>query len=102
MKSFACSHSYHLLLYSSMVLAFFFWQTYDGMIVGEHSRDSDLDVRRKQASLFCALCYFWMNELTVISLSQVNPVRTKELTNVRAASKDENVRLTPPRLVCNG
>ncbi|XP_021632816.1 50S ribosomal subunit assembly factor BipA isoform X2 [Manihot esculenta] len=47
-------------------------ETYDGMIVGEHSRDSDLDV---------------------------NPVRTKELTNVRAASKDENVRLTPPRLL---
>ncbi|KAJ4840946.1 hypothetical protein Tsubulata_023075 [Turnera subulata] len=46
--------------------------TYDGMIVGEHTRDSDLDV---------------------------NPVRNKELTNVRAASKDENVRLTPPRLM---
>ncbi|MQL69511.1 hypothetical protein Taro_001818 [Colocasia esculenta] len=29
----------------------------------------------------------------------VNPVRTKELTNVRAAAKDENVRLTPPRLM---
>ncbi|KAK7342349.1 hypothetical protein VNO80_25298 [Phaseolus coccineus] len=47
-------------------------ETYDGMIVGEHSRDTDLDV---------------------------NPVRSKELTNVRAASKDENVRLTPPRLM---
>ncbi|XP_019194095.1 PREDICTED: uncharacterized protein LOC109188055 [Ipomoea nil] len=45
---------------------------YDGMIVGEHSRDSDLDV---------------------------NPVRTKELTNVRAASKDDNVKLSPPRLM---
>lgn len=32
-------------------------------------------------------------------MKQVNPVRTKELTNVRAACKDENVRLTPPRLV---
>ncbi|MQL73053.1 hypothetical protein Taro_005392 [Colocasia esculenta] len=30
---------------------------------------------------------------------EVNPVRTKELTNVRAAAKDENVRLTPPRLM---
>ncbi|KAK7257386.1 hypothetical protein RIF29_31331 [Crotalaria pallida] len=28
----------------------------------------------------------------------VNPVRAKALTNVFAASKDENVRLTPPRL----
>ncbi|KAL0301430.1 UNVERIFIED_CONTAM: 50S ribosomal subunit assembly factor BipA [Sesamum radiatum] len=47
-------------------------EAYDGMIIGEHSRDTDLDV---------------------------NPVRTKELTNVRAASKDENVKLTPPRLM---
>lgn len=41
-----------------------------------------------------------MAGLTFILLSQVNPVRSKELTNVRAASKDENVRLSPPRLVC--
>ncbi|XP_048327415.1 uncharacterized protein LOC107417183 isoform X2 [Ziziphus jujuba] len=47
-------------------------ETYDGMIVGEHSRDTDLDI---------------------------NPVRTKELTNVRAACKDENVKLSPPRLM---
>ncbi|CAM8934918.1 unnamed protein product [Rhodiola kirilowii] len=47
-------------------------ETYDGMIIGEHSRDTDLDV---------------------------NPVRAKELTNIRAASKDENVKLTPPRLM---
>ncbi|KAL9241148.1 hypothetical protein vseg_015290 [Gypsophila vaccaria] len=47
-------------------------ETYDGMIVGEHSRDTDLDV---------------------------NPVRAKELSNMRAASKDENVKLTPPRLI---
>ncbi|KAG0455339.1 hypothetical protein HPP92_024631 [Vanilla planifolia] len=47
-------------------------ETYEGMIVGEYSRDSDLDV---------------------------NPVRTKELTNIRAPGKDENVRLTPPRLM---
>ncbi|CAL9132509.1 unnamed protein product [Musa textilis] len=47
-------------------------ETYEGMIVGEHSRDSDLDV---------------------------NPVRTKELTNIRAPGKDENVRLSPPRLM---
>ncbi|KAL8510952.1 hypothetical protein ACS0TY_017677 [Phlomoides rotata] len=47
-------------------------ETYDGMIIGEHSRDTDLDV---------------------------NPVRSKELTNIRAANKDENVKLTPPRLM---
>ncbi|KAK4787642.1 hypothetical protein SAY86_011475 [Trapa natans] len=47
-------------------------ETYDGMIIGEHSRDTDLDV---------------------------NPVRAKELTNVRAAAKDENVKLSPPRLI---
>ncbi|XP_050206332.1 uncharacterized protein LOC126655959 isoform X1 [Mercurialis annua] len=47
-------------------------ETYDGMIVGEHSRDSDLDI---------------------------NPVRSKELTNIRSAGKDENVKLTPPRLL---
>ncbi|KAK6919737.1 Translational (tr)-type GTP-binding domain, partial [Dillenia turbinata] len=29
---------------------------------------------------------------------EVNPVRAKELTNVRAAGKDENVKLSPPRL----
>jgi hypothetical protein len=27
-------------------------------------------------------------------------VRTKELTNIRAPGKDENIRLSPPRLVC--
>ncbi|EXB54132.1 GTP-binding protein TypA/BipA-like protein [Morus notabilis] len=47
-------------------------ETYDGMIIGEHSRDTDLDV---------------------------NPVRNKELTNMRAACKDENVKLSPPRLM---
>lgn len=47
-------------------------ETYDGMIIGEHSRDTDLDV---------------------------NPVRAKELSNVRSAGKDENVKLTPPRLM---
>ncbi|KNA26008.1 hypothetical protein SOVF_001230 [Spinacia oleracea] len=47
-------------------------ETYDGMIIGEHSRESDLDV---------------------------NPARCKELNNIRAASKDENVKLSPPRLI---
>ncbi|CAI5492221.1 unnamed protein product [Closterium sp. Naga37s-1] len=45
-------------------------ETYDGHIIGENARDDDMEV---------------------------NPVRTKELTNIRAASKDENIRLTPPR-----
>ncbi|EFJ15282.1 hypothetical protein SELMODRAFT_180460 [Selaginella moellendorffii] len=47
-------------------------EAYEGMIVGEHCRDADLDV---------------------------NPVKAKELTNIRAPGKDENVKLTPPRLV---
>jgi GTP-binding protein len=42
---------------------------YEGMIIGIHSRDNDL---------------------------VVNPVKTKKLTNIRAAGKDENVVLTPP------
>ncbi|HUO18920.1 MAG TPA: translational GTPase TypA [Steroidobacteraceae bacterium] len=42
---------------------------YEGMIIGIHSRDSDL---------------------------VVNPIRTKKLTNIRAAGKDDNVLLTPP------
>ncbi|HSX11766.1 MAG TPA: translational GTPase TypA [Chlamydiales bacterium] len=43
---------------------------YEGMIVGEHSRDNDLIV---------------------------NPTKAKQLTNVRAAGSDENIILTPPR-----
>ncbi|BAU58224.1 translational GTPase TypA [Halorhodospira halochloris] len=42
---------------------------YEGMIIGLHSRDNDLTV---------------------------NPLKAKELTNVRAAGSDENVILTPP------
>ena len=45
-------------------------QVYSGMILGEHSRDNDLEV---------------------------NPLKGKKLTNVRAAGKDEAVVLTPPR-----
>lgn len=45
---------------------------YEGMICGEHARPNDLDV---------------------------NAVREKKLTNIRAAGKDENVVLTPPRLL---
>jgi GTP-binding protein len=45
-------------------------KVYVGMILGEHSRDNDLDV---------------------------NPIREKKLTNIRAAGKDEALLLTPPR-----
>jgi len=44
---------------------------YEGMVVGLHSRDNDL---------------------------VVNPVKTKQLTNIRAAGKDEAILLTPPIL----
>lgn len=43
---------------------------YTGMIVGESSRDTDIDV---------------------------NPVKTKQLTNFRTHAKDEGIRLVPPR-----
>jgi len=42
---------------------------YEGMIIGIHSRDNDL---------------------------VVNPIKTKQLTNIRAAGKDEAIDLTPP------
>ena len=42
---------------------------YEGMIIGIHSRDNDL---------------------------VVNPIKTKKLTNIRAAGKDEAILLTPP------
>jgi GTP-binding protein len=42
---------------------------YEGMIIGIHSRDNDL---------------------------VVNPIKTKQLTNVRASGKDEAINLTPP------
>jgi len=45
------------------------WKVYQGMIVGQHTRDNDLEV---------------------------NVLKGKKLTNIRAAGKDEAVRLTPP------
>ena len=45
---------------------------YEGMIIGAHSRGNDLDV---------------------------NPLKGKQLTNIRTTSKDEAVRLTPPILM---
>jgi GTP-binding protein len=47
-------------------------EVYEGMIIGEHSRDNDLDV---------------------------NVVREKKLTNMRASTADDAIRLAPPRLL---
>jgi GTP-binding protein len=47
-------------------------EVYEGMIVGEHARGNDLDV---------------------------NIVREKKLTNMRASGSDETVHLVPPRLM---
>jgi GTP-binding protein len=43
-------------------------EVYEGMVIGEHSRDNDLDV---------------------------NVVREKKLTNMRASSADDAIRLVP-------
>lgn len=45
-------------------------EVYEGMVVGEHSRENDL---------------------------VVNATKAKQLTNVRAAGSDENILLSPPR-----
>ena len=45
------------------------WKVYQGMLVGIHNRDNDLEV---------------------------NVLKGKKLTNIRTTSKDEAVRLTPP------
>ena len=45
---------------------------YQGMIIGEHSRDNDLEV---------------------------NPLKGKKLTNVRASGTDDAVKLTPPTIM---
>src|ERR1700760_4660862 len=45
-------------------------KVYQGMILGEHSRESDLEV---------------------------NPIKEKKLTNIRAAGKDDAMLLIPPR-----
>jgi GTP-binding protein len=47
-------------------------EVYQGMIVGENARDKDLDV---------------------------NIVKEKKLTNMRASTADEAIRLVPPRLL---
>jgi GTP-binding protein len=47
-------------------------QVYEGMIVGENSRENDLDV---------------------------NITKEKKLTNMRASTADEGIKLTPPRVM---
>lgn len=43
---------------------------YEGMVIGEHTRDNDLDV---------------------------NPTKAKKLTNMRASGSDDSIKLSPPR-----
>ncbi|MCK0504481.1 translational GTPase TypA [Helicobacter pylori] len=47
-------------------------KVYVGMVIGEHSRDNDLDV---------------------------NPIKSKHLTNMRASGSDDAIKLTPPRTI---
>lgn len=47
-------------------------ETYQGMIVGEHSRENDLDV---------------------------NPIKGKKLTNMRASGTDDALKLAPPKIM---
>jgi GTP-binding protein len=47
-------------------------QVYEGMVVGENSRENDLDV---------------------------NITKEKKLTNMRASTADESIKLTPPRIM---
>jgi len=47
-------------------------EVYEGMIIGENARDSDLDV---------------------------NIVKEKKLTNMRASSSDDAIRLIPPKIL---
>jgi GTP-binding protein len=46
-------------------------EVYEGMVIGAHNRENDLDV---------------------------NVTKEKKLTNIRAAGRDENVILTPPKV----
>lgn len=47
-------------------------EVYEGMIIGEHARENDLDV---------------------------NATKEKHVSNIRMKNKDENIMLTPPRLI---
>ncbi|MDX1704315.1 MAG: translational GTPase TypA, partial [Altererythrobacter ishigakiensis] len=45
-------------------------KVYEGMVIGENAKPDDLEV---------------------------NPLKSKQLTNIRSSGKDESIRLTPPR-----
>jgi GTP-binding protein len=45
---------------------------YEGLIIGEHNKSNELDV---------------------------NPTKTKQLSNMRASGKDDNIKLSPPRSI---
>ena len=47
-------------------------KTYSGMVIGEHNREGDLEV---------------------------NPAKMKALSNVRSVTKEEKVKLTPPKIM---
>ena len=47
-------------------------KVYQGMVIGENNRGNDLEI---------------------------NPLRAKQLSNVRASGKDEAIRLTPPKIM---
>jgi GTP-binding protein len=47
-------------------------KVYRGMIIGEHTRDNDLEI---------------------------NPLKAKQLTNMRASGKDDAIKLPPPRIM---
>lgn len=47
-------------------------KVYNGMVIGEHSKSNDLDV---------------------------NPIKGKQLTNVRASGSDDAIKLIPPRVM---
>jgi GTP-binding protein len=47
-------------------------EVYAGLVIGENARDEEMDV---------------------------NPIKEKKLTNVRSATADEAIRLTPPLLL---
>ena len=61
-------------------------KVYEGMIVGENSRDNDLEVHSPAFTLL-------HQRLLMCFESQVNPMKSKQLTNIRAAGKD--VRSAP-------
>lgn len=69
-------------------------KVYEGMIVGENSRDNDLEVRLFQRAALAIGAPPPASALEKESHPcQVNPLKSKQLTNIRAAGKD--VRAMP-------